>query len=91
MSFAFHFLSFSHMAAAAALSPPIAALLNDCQKSLANHAKTSKALFEIEKRDSKNFTTQFIAAIDRALVVPGKEPAVEVCFMKESILCVFLQ
>ena len=69
------------MAAAAAAQPlpgPIASLFNECQKSLANHAKTSKALFELEKKAQKTFGAHFIAAVDRALIVPGREPAVEV-------------
>jgi hypothetical protein len=69
------------MATSPSLKPlpaQVASLLNDCQKSLANHAKTAKALREQEKRDPKGFSTHFIAAVDRALVVPGREAAVEV-------------
>lgn len=69
------------MTAAAAAQPlpqHMAALLLEAQKSLAHHAKTSKALFEIEKKDPKTFGTHFVAAVDRALIVSGREPAVEV-------------
>lgn len=72
------------MAAAQSLPQPIAALLLEAQKSLAHHAKTGKALLEIEKKEAKTFGAHFIAAVDRALIVPAREPAVEVCIMLAS-------